>query len=156
MYVCFLAQICGKEFASARVQALSMEQHSPELQERLARLGGSVGGTLPLRSVPARVPGVTRYTKQQFCRQLAHRPTPCAAGGSGTGVCRCPVGVHPPLDAVCAVWPWLVCQSGILHTCPIQRTEAGLMVWTIFRVWATFTLRIQFCPKNLRRERNKA
>ncbi|XP_029863172.1 uncharacterized protein LOC115338633 [Aquila chrysaetos chrysaetos] len=146
------AQICGKQFASVRVQALSMEQRSPELQERLARVGGSVGGTLPLRSVRARVPGVTRYTKQQFCRQLAHRPTPCTAGVSGTSVCQCPVGVHPPLDAVCVVCPRLICRSGILHTCPIQRTEAGPMVWTIFRVWATFTLGIPFCPKNLHRE----
>lgn len=122
----------------------------------IARVGGSVGGTLPLRSVPARVPGVTRYTKQQFCRQLAHGPTPCTAGVSGASVCRCPVGACPPLDAVCAVWPWLVCHSGILHTRPIQRTEAGPMVWTIFHVWATFTLRIQFCPKNLRRARTQS
>lgn len=41
-----------------------MEQRSPELQELIARGGGSVGGTLPLRSVQASVPGGTWYMTQ--------------------------------------------------------------------------------------------
>lgn len=92
----------------------------------MARVGGSVGGTLPLRSVPARVPGVTRYTKQQLCRQLAHGPTPCTAGVSGASVCRCPLGVHPPLGAACAVWPWLVCHTASSIPAPSGGQKQGL------------------------------
>lgn len=72
------------------VSSLSMEQHSPELQEQRARVGGSVGGTLPLRSVRASVPGGTQHTKQQFCKKLDDTPTVCTTGMSGCSICQRP------------------------------------------------------------------
>lgn len=146
--VCFLAQIRGQPFASAVSRlSLPVEQRSLEPRELRAGAGGSVGGTLPLRSARALVPGPAPEMKQELCWELTRQSLGLPCWGARDW--RLPMSrlecilhwvtlcVPGPSWAGAALW------SSNLQTCPAPRREAG----TIFSNWATFTLRIQFCPK---------
>lgn len=137
--VCFPAQISGRLLRSAVSQlCLPME----------LRAGGSVGGTLPFGSARALGPGAARSSSRSSAEPRLALP-----GWQGRASADVQVGIHPTLDP--SGWfvghPGLVFQSGNLHTCPVQRREAG----TIFSIWATFSLSIHFSPKTYMGNGNK-